>query len=149
MSGFFDSLAVMSSQFIAAGSDLALTFAGDEGMWKVFALAVAIEIVFIVYRMLGDRGSWMQEAIELCIVGVLVSSAVAAWGEVRDTFKGADSYAAKILPGAERGLTGATVVSINEAMGPLLKSLLRMPSVTETIVSNTNAGVVEAAKAKK
>jgi len=144
--GIFDSLAIMSDKFVAAGAELAMTFAGDDSMWKIFALAIGLEIVFIAYRMLSDRGSWIQEVVEMCIVGVLVGGAVAGWGEVRDLFKGADQYAAKILPGAERGLTSATVVAINDALGPLLKSLLVMPSLTEVLADQTAAATATAAR---
>jgi|GEM_PF-4342484 len=147
--GIFDSLVIMSDKFVAAGAELAMVFAGDDSMWKVFALAIGLELVFIAYRMLSDRGSWIQEVVEMCIVGVLISGAVAGWGEVRDMFKGADQYAAKILPGAERGLTSAAVVSINEAIWPLMKSLLVMPTISQTIIGNTTAGAVEAAKTTK
>lgn len=142
----FSGLTKMAEGYERGARDIAGIFANDAELWIVFALAVGIELALITYRAMADKGSWLQEGVELAIVGVLVGGAVGSWDDVRTTIEKSDVYAGKILSGAESGLTAAAVNTIGAEIFPLLKAAVGWGNIQQQIAGLVNSGQANTAQ---
>ena len=147
MDSFFSGLTKIGETFSSTGSDMAMKFAGNDGMWTIFVAAVSLELAMITYRALTDAGSWVQEVVELAMIGILVTGSVGAWGEVRDIVKKGDTYVGTILgTGADTGLTTAAIGLVSDAIGPIMNASVGNKTAGQSILDIFTGGEYSKAK---